>query len=387
MARIEINMAALGGAMAAGAFARTPIEREADRIFNRSIKQLTRRLAVEFYEPSAEFQESDPTRKQMGLRELRWQIRQELEPYRDQTSVIQSTKSNYSKARTKAALSALVELGQELEPYRDDIVLIGGLATYLLTKGFFDHCGSNDIDFAVKTPTRPKDKTIREIITSLGYEIVTTPPRGKGLTAGPKNPWRFSKTDDKGYSIILNFVGEWPGILPASETYLSVQDGLNAEPFRDIDIAFIFNHEKDIGLSNNRTERTTFRVVDLAGLLALKITEGRIKDYYNIFALTHCNGGPLQAAESFKQQVSGKRVPKQHLERLKTTTRLISCEFKSEWSDGARSVEEFDKKQKADVVARQVTQFIESASQVRDYETNCQTCHLFDHSTAECLVP
>ena len=352
--RMVPNMEALCGAMAAGAFARprTPIESEADLLFNRSIKQLTRRIAVEFYEPSAEFQQSDPKRKQMGLRELRWQIRQEMEPYRDQTSAIQSTKSDYSKARTNAALAALVELGQELAPYHDDIILIGGLSTYLLTKGFFDHCGSNDIDFAVKIPTRPKDKTIREIIANLGYDVVTTQPRGKGLTAGPKNPWRFSKTvivDDKEYPIILNFGGEWPGILPASETVLSVQDGLNAEPFRDRDMAFSFNVEKEIISPHNRTD---FRVAALPALLAMKITAGRIKDYYNIFALTHCNGGPLQAAESFRQQVSKKRVPKRHLERLKTTIRLISCEFKGEWSDGARSVEEFDKEQKADVVAK-----------------------------------
>jgi hypothetical protein len=255
----------------------------------------------------------------------------------------------YSEAHTEAALSALVELGSQLEPYHNDIVVIGGLPTYILTKGFFDHCISEDIDLAVKTRMPRKAKLIRETVTSLGYKVVAT----------PSNPWRFSKkmespVDNKEYVVGLDFMCELGQDFDFSKYdyynyYPEVQQGLCAMPLSriNLNLAFVFNFEEiEFVLSGNRNERTTFRVVDLVSSLVLKIGRSEPKDYYDIFALTHYKGGPLQAAESFKQSVSSKKISERYQELLKQSIQMISDRFKADLPIGAYFIEEFDKKQK-----------------------------------------
>jgi hypothetical protein len=267
------------------------------------------------------------------------------------------THEHYSKAQTEAALSALVELGHALEPYHDDIVLIGGISTYLLTKGFFDHCGSNDIDLVVKPSSMPYrgDTTIREILTSLNYDVLTARINARSYSS-PENPNSFLKTDDKGYSISLNFLCEETD----GADQVPIQDGLNAAPIHNIrGVEGIFNSEREIVAAQNRTSS---RVVNLPGLLALKGAAGRPKDCYDIFALTHCNGGPQQAARlftrSFRESTRSFRVPERYAKLLHVATEVIFREFKTGSSTGAHFVEAFDTKQKSDVVAKQVTQFI-----------------------------
>ncbi len=61
----------------------------------------------------------------------------------------------YAKEVTEASNSALLELGIALKRYRDDMVLTGGWAPYFITKDYFPHCGSIDIDFVLKTEIMP----------------------------------------------------------------------------------------------------------------------------------------------------------------------------------------------------------------------------------------
>jgi len=56
----------------------------------------------------------------------------------------------YERDATETSKGALIELCRALRQYRSDMVLAGGWAPYFLVKGYFDHCGSVDIDFVLK---------------------------------------------------------------------------------------------------------------------------------------------------------------------------------------------------------------------------------------------
>jgi hypothetical protein len=340
----------------------TELQMETDeQIFKRIVDQRVLRLWVEAKVSPGTLPSNLRRQRQLPLK--MWQqtmyrelsvgtARQKLEGTYD-VAAYRRTHEHYSKAQTEAALSALAELGNALEPYHDDVVLIGGLLAYLLTKGFFDHCGSNDIDLLVKPSSMQcrGDTTIREILTSLNYNVVTA--KTLDSYSSPENPNSFSKTDDKGYPITLNFMCEKTS-RDDDTGQVPIQEGLSAMPSSHIrDVEGIFNSEGEPSAQNH------LRVLNLPGLLALKSAVGRPKDYYDIFALTHCDGGPQQAAELFNHSIRKFYSSKQYWNLLKVTIEVMSREFKTGSSTGAHFVEVFDKKQKSEVVAKQVTRFIE----------------------------
>lgn len=56
----------------------------------------------------------------------------------------------YDRDTTEASKGALVEIGVALGRYRHDLVLAGGWAPYFLSRDYFDHCGSIDIDLVLR---------------------------------------------------------------------------------------------------------------------------------------------------------------------------------------------------------------------------------------------
>jgi predicted nucleotidyltransferase component of viral defense system len=273
----------------------------------------------------------------------------------------------YQEGQTQAALTALNELEPELQDYHDDIVLIGGLATYILTKGFFKHCGSEDVDFAVKTKIPSKGaKTISEIIARLGYEITDK-----------QFPFRWSRiaVDNEEYTVNIDFMSGLSVSFDFNKqdyrTYFpAVQEGLRTMPIRsNLNFAFDFNFKKGSGHSKSKSppKSSCLRSIDLVGSIVLKAARGEAKDYYDIFTLTYCSGGPQQAAETFNQLISHKEVSAENRELLERTVQSLSRRFKNGWSSGASYVHEFDKKQKKDDVASQVTAFLESVSQYLEF--------------------
>jgi predicted nucleotidyltransferase component of viral defense system len=268
----------------------------------------------------------------------------------------------YQEGQTQAALTALNELVPELQDYYDDIVLIGGLATYILTKGFFKHCGSEDVDFAVKTKIPSKGaETISEVIARLGYEI-----KDKLL------PFRWSKqvaVNNKEHCVNIDFMSELSDSFDFSKQdyniyFPPVQEGLRTMPLRsNLNFAFDFNFKKELrdSKSKNHTKSSCLRIIDLVGSIVLKAERNEAKDYYDIFALTQCSGGPQQAAETFKQLISCKEVSIENRELLKRTVQRLSGRFN--YGRAASRVQEFDKKQRKDDVANQVTVFLKSVSQ------------------------
>ena len=108
----------------------------------------------------------------------------------------------YAKEMTEASRSALLELGLELKRYHNDMVLTGGWAPYFITKDFFDHCGSIDIDLVLRTEVMLKYDTIKKSVIRLGYS--------------QENEFRFSRTvkspvDGKDYGIHLDFLCDKEG--------------------------------------------------------------------------------------------------------------------------------------------------------------------------------
>jgi predicted nucleotidyltransferase component of viral defense system len=262
----------------------------------------------------------------------------------------------YAYAFTETSKSALLELGLSLRQYHNDIVLTGGWAPYFLTKNYFPHCGSMDIDLALKTEIMPKYDNILEIIEGLGY-------------VATRSPFRFSRVinshvDGKDYQIYLDLLCEKEGTVYLGNLH-EVQENLHAFVFDGLSLAFDFNFEQEIEtvLPGNGKDKTTMKVVDLAGSLALKgrafVDRKSEKDSYDIFALTHYNGGPVQAADYFNQCVSGKQTSEANDDLLKKSIEYIKYGFQDENRRGPFFVESFSESAyKRNIVAAQVNQFL-----------------------------
>ncbi len=87
----------------------------------------------------------------------------------------------------------------------------------------------------------------------------------------------------------LDLLCEKKGVSPVYYL-LEVQENLIAHVFDGVSLAFDFNFEQEIEtyLPGNGKAKTTFKVVDLVGSLALKanalVGRHNIKDSYDIFA-------------------------------------------------------------------------------------------------------
>lgn len=263
---------------------------------------------------------------------------------------------------TEASKSALLELGLSLSKYHDDIVLAGGWAPYFITGGYFNHCGSIDIDLVLATEVVIKYDTIREILEGLGYMPVAYRPFQ--FTRKIKSPVDGSDCD-----IRLDLMCEKEGTqyIDLLSGCHDVQQDLPACVFEGLSLAFDFNFEQDIEakLPDNGISRTRIKVIDLVGSLALKgkaLAERlSLKDAYDIFALTSYGGGPVQAAEYFKKAISSKKLTATKQKLLDGSLSYIAAEFKAANQRGPFHVESFSEyKYGREVVAAQVGQFLKN---------------------------
>ncbi|HMK47100.1 MAG TPA: hypothetical protein VK436_10785 [Methanocella sp.] len=265
----------------------------------------------------------------------------------------------YPREITETSKSALLELGLALGKYHDDIVLAGGWAPYFLTKDYFQHCGSIDIDLALKTEIMPKYDTIRDILEDLGYI-----PRAY-------SPFQYtrvirSSVDGKNYQIRLDLLCEKEGTQYIHGMH-DVQQDLQACVFDGLELAFDFNFEQKIEttLPGNGTARTTIKILDLVGSLALKgralVERDNPKDAYDIFALTYYNGGPTEAASYFNGSVSGRALAATKQKMLDDAFSNISYAFHDADRFGPFRVESFSElKYRRSVVAAQVGKFLDT---------------------------
>jgi len=261
----------------------------------------------------------------------------------------------YTKEITEASRSALLELGLELKRYHNDMVLTGGWAPYFITKDYFSHCGSEDIDFVLRSEMMQVYDTVKKSIIRLGYS--------------QENPFRFSRTvkspvDGKDYPIHLDFLCDKEGAKYIN--LKNVQADLQAFTFEGLNLAFEFNFEQEVEtvLPGNGEAKTSVKVIDLVGSLALKgqALDGRAKpkDSYDIFALTHYKGSPEKAAEYFNKVVSSKKLAPEMDKLLTHSISIVKEKFRNANQMGPFQVESFtENKYSRNIVADQVSRFLE----------------------------
>lgn len=242
----------------------------------------------------------------------------------------------YDRDATNTSMSALVELCRALRQYRRDIVLAGGWAPYFLTQGYFDHCGSVDIDFVLRPRIVERYERIRRILQRLGY--------------GPtENIFRFQRTltspaTGNTYRVEVDFLTEPEAaeVLPR-EWMVSVQRDLRACIIEGSSI--VFRHNRgftfEAVVPGNSEASATINVADLVGSLTMKglaLYRMKDKDSYDIYAVAGFNGGPVQASEAFREAVGADREPE---EAVIGSLEEIKEAFSSPTSQGPSAVARF----------------------------------------------
>lgn len=205
----------------------------------------------------------------------------------------------YERTKTEPSKRALLELSLALNSYKDDMVLAGGWAPFFLTKTYFDHCGSQDIDFVLRPSVIQRYESIKDIVEGLDY----TPT---------ENPFRFKRTitDLEGdpFDILLDFLTEPTAV--SDIELVNVQADLRACLIRGCSIVFPFNTFQEISgtLLDNSEAAGKIRIADIVGMMVMKglaLLRLKDKDSYDIYALAgFYDGSPDAAAEAFKSLLS-----------------------------------------------------------------------------------
>ena len=201
-------------------------------------------------------------------------------------------------------MGALVELCRALRGYRGDIVLAGGWAPYFLTKGYFDHCGSIDIDLVLRPKIVERYERIKQIIERLGYKPT-------------ENVFRFersvtSPSTRRLYKVEVDFITEPEGADRLPEEWLAtVQRDLKACIIEGSSIVFKHNHDIRFKatMPGNGEATATIYSADIVASLTMKglaLYRMKDKDSYDIYAVTGFHkGGPKEASKAFAERTKG----------------------------------------------------------------------------------
>lgn len=210
----------------------------------------------------------------------------------------------YDRDFTETSKGALVELLLSLAKYREDIVLVGGWPPYFLTRGYFDHCGSIDIDFVLRPSIIVKYEGIRNIVDGLGYQQTPNIFRFERNLSSPKTK--------REYSLHLDFLTEPHAAreIVEDEQLIEVQSDLKACLIEGSSIVFDFNYEETIEATvpSNGEADSPVTLADVVGSLTMKgqALRGRFKDkdYYDIYAVAGFHkGAPEKAGKTFTRSI------------------------------------------------------------------------------------
>jgi hypothetical protein len=263
----------------------------------------------------------------------------------------------YSQEETEASKSALVELCLALRRYHEDMVLVGGWAPYFLVNRFFPHCGSKDIDLALRREIASHYETIRESVMDLGYREIS--------------PFQFMKNvrswvDEKDHEVKLDLLCDrGNGDQPGKTGFHEVQDDVLAHMFKGMDIAFVLNTDREIRarLPEDGWADARLRILDLAGSFVLKgqaiLGRHNAKDFYDIFSLTYYHENPRSAAEYFVQSISEKELSPEMRSLFDESFSLISSAFSSLDEYGSYQVELFSPAQNRFMVHARMKIFLD----------------------------
>jgi len=244
----------------------------------------------------------------------------------------------YDRNLTEASRSALVELCSALDTYRNDFVLAGGWAPYFLTKGYFDHCGSKDIDLVLKPSVMIRYESIRKTVERLDYQETS-------------NPFRFEKNvisplDKRQYRIGVDFLTE-PKAAKKAFPLIKVQEDLTACLIGGSSIVFKFRWETEIEgtLPKGGKAVITINIADVVGALTMKgLALPRLidKDSYDIYTVSGFYGGnPHKASESYVDRVKKVKLTAKERDVIQSSIRRISQAFRAIDSYGVFAVFRF----------------------------------------------
>lgn len=269
----------------------------------------------------------------------------------------------YAREITEASKSALLELYLGLSRYRDDFVLTGGWAPYFISSPYFPHCGSVDIDLALKCEVVPRDASIRDTLIDLGYIEVS--------------PFRCMKKahswiDGKEYEICLDLLCNKDDSTDQQNLYHHVQSDLRACTFRGVDIAFDFNFEQEIQtrLPDGKVAIANIKVADIVGSFTMKgqAIIGRSvrepKDFYDVFSLTFFGGDPVSAARLFDQAIQRKKRSGRLMGFIDDSFAIIQGAFSSPDSYGSFEVERFSPEYNRFIAHARMKQFLDELQSI-----------------------
>lgn len=209
----------------------------------------------------------------------------------------------YDRGLTETSKGALLELCMALEQYRGKFILAGGWAPYFLTRQYFDHCGSIDIDLVLKPSIVSRYQSLKEVVEGLGYMV-------------SRNPFRFSRdlitlNEGRAFEIHLDFLTE-PEPALRQELLVEVQEDLQACLIPGISIVFNHFYEQELKATLPRGGEVMYSI-DVADIVGALTTKGNAlprlkdKDSYDIYAVAgHHEGSPVKAAKRFKTLVQSK---------------------------------------------------------------------------------
>jgi len=267
----------------------------------------------------------------------------------------------YDRNQTEASKSALVELCSALNTYRNDFVLAGGWAPYFLTKEYFDHCGSKDMDLVLKPSVMVKYESIRKIVERLGYQETS-------------NPFRFEKNvvsplDKKEYRIGIDFLTE-PEAMKKVLPLIKVQEDLAACLIDGSSIVFKFRYQNEIDgtLPNGGKAKVTINVANIVGALTMKaLALPRLvdKDSYDVYAISgFCGGNPANASEIYLNQMKKTRLPSKEKQIIQSSLSRIGQAFRTIDSYGVFAVSRFIGTDIGSDVHMRINTFLRNVSEV-----------------------
>jgi len=242
----------------------------------------------------------------------------------------------YDRDATGTSKGALVELCRALRQYQSDMVLAGGWAPYFLVEGFFDHCGSVDIDFVLRPKIVERYEGIKQILERLGYETTGSVFRFERTIAS-----RETSTEHR---VEVDFLTEPEGAERLPREWLaSVQGDLKACVIEGCSIVFRHYYEVELRavMPEDGEASARFSCANIVGSLTMKglaLYRMKDKDSYDIYAVAGFHGGgPEQASGAFMSILKGKAASKATLNALSE----IKDVFASLGSQGPTAVARF----------------------------------------------
>jgi len=226
------------------------------------------------------------------------------------------TQSGYSRERTEAALSVLLEVAHVLAEYRDEIVVVGGwVPALLLSDGLTTHTGSLDVDLAVDH---------RLIADRAYYATMRAHLERNGYMPDPRQPFIYHRavTRAGAPSVEVDLLAGEYGGTGRGRRHQRVQDEVFVRKARGVDLAYRSSVEVSLEgtLPDGTRDSCRVRVASMVPFLMMKAQalHGRRKpkDAWDVvYCLRHVPAGIEGLAREFAPW-EGNRLVQEGLDLL-----------------------------------------------------------------------